>query len=411
MNPAWQASSAAPTSATARTAPESPTPRTAHAEPAAANSAWVTIDLDAIAGNVATLRRCAGSAGVMAVVKADGYGHGLVPSARAAVRGGAQWVATAQLGEALELRRAGLDVPLLSWLHAPGADFAAAIEADVDLGVSAAWALDEVAAAARRTGRTARVQLKVDTGLARNGCALPDLPELIRRAAALHAEEAIRVVGVFSHFAYADAPGHPTVILQEERFAEVVAAVERAGFPLEVRHLANSAATLTNPRAAYDLVRPGLAVFGLSPAPDLGDSASFGLRPAMTVSARVALVKPLDAGQGVSYGHEYVAPRATRAVLLPIGYADGVPRSGGNRGPVALDGHRFTIAGRVCMDQVVVDVGPDHPAREGDEAILFGPGDRGEPTAQDWAQATGTISYEIVTRISARLPRSFTGEA
>ncbi len=374
-------------------------------------SAQVIVDLDAIAANVATLRSYAGSAGLMAVVKADGYGHGLLPSARAAIRGGADWLATAQLGEALTLRQAGITVPLLSWLHAPGADFAGALAAGIDLGVSAQWDLHEIATAARVVGRTARIHLKIDTGLGRNGCSLADLPALIAAIGPLAAEGAVRVVGVFSHFAYADAPEHPTVALQEARFAEVVAACERAGFPLEVRHLANSAATLTNPRARYDLVRPGLSVYGLSPVPDRGDSASFGLTPAMSVIARVALVKRLDAGQGISYGHEYVTDSVTQGVLLPIGYADGVPRAAGNRAPVWLGGQRFTIAGRVCMDQVVLDVGPDHLVSVGDPAVLFGTGQDSQPTAEDWAQATGTISYEIVTRMSARLPRSFIGEA
>lgn len=379
--------------------------------PAGGTSALVTIDLGAIARNVRVLRSHAGSAGVMAVVKADGYGHGLLPSARAALAGGAEWLATAQLEEALLLRAAGVTAPTLAWLYAPGADFAAAVAAGIDIGVSAPWAVAEVAAAARRVGRSARVQLKIDTGLSRNGCALHDLPALLDSLAPLLAEGSVRPVGVFSHFAYADSPEHPTVRQQQERFAEVVVDCERAGFPLEVRHLSNSAATLTNPGAAWDLVRPGLAVYGLSPIPERAGSAELGLRPAMTVTARVALVKNLVAGQGISYGHEYVTTAETTMALLPIGYADGVPRAAGNRGPVGLSGRRFTIAGRVCMDQVVLDVGKGHPVREGDCAVLFGAGDDGAPTAQDWATATGTISYEIVTRMSARLPRSFTGEA
>ncbi|HYO84866.1 MAG TPA: alanine racemase [Dermatophilaceae bacterium] len=373
--------------------------------------AWITIDLDAITANVAVLRDAAGSAGLMAVVKADGYGHGLVPSARAALRGGADWLATAQLDEALQLRRAGISAPVLSWLHVPGADFATAIEAGIDLGVSARWAVVQVAEAARATGRPARIHLKVDTGLARNGCTPVDLPDLLPAIGRLVAEGAVELVGVFSHFAYADAPEHPTVAAQERRFADVLAMLDRAGLRPGLRHLANSAATLTNPRAAYDLVRPGLAVYGLSPVPDRSTSAALGLRPAMTVSARLALAKDVLAGQGVSYGHEYVTSRDTRVVLVPIGYADGLPRAAGNRAPIVVAGRRFTIAGRVCMDQVVLDVGPDHAAQAGDLAVLFGPGDDGEPTAQEWAEATGTISYEIVTRMSARLPRSFAGEA
>jgi alanine racemase len=371
--------------------------------------ARAVVDLGAIRDNVRALAGHAGSAGVMAVVKADGYGHGLLPSARAAVRGGATWLGVAQLGEALALRAGGLTVPVLSWLHVPGSDFAAAIAADVDLSVSALWALDEVAAAARLLGRTARIQLKVDTGLGRNGAFGDDWPVLLDAARRLEAEGAVRVVGVWSHFVYADAPDHPTVRLQQERFVEAVARAERAGCDLEVRHLANSAATLTNPGASFDLVRPGLAVYGLSPVPDLGDPASFGLTPAMTFAADLAVTKAVPAGQGVSYGHQYVTSQDTTLALVPAGYADGIPRNATNVGPVGIGGVRHTVSGRVCMDQFVVDVGPEQQVRPGQEVVIFGRGGPGEPTAEDWARATGTISYEIVTRIGARVPRIYVG--
>jgi alanine racemase len=367
------------------------------------------VDLGAISDNVAALAAHAGSAAVMAVVKADGYGHGLLPSARAAVRGGATWLGVAQLREAMELRAAGLTVPVLSWLHVPGSDFAAAIAADVDLSVSALWALDEVAAGARALGRTARIHLKVDTGLGRNGAFGDDWPVLVDAARRLEAEGAVRVVGVWSHFVYADAPAHPTVRLQQERFVEAVAQAERAGCRLEVRHLANSAATLTNPGAGFDLVRPGLAVYGLSPVPDLGDPASFGLTPAMTFAADLAVTKTVPAGQGVSYGHQYVTTRETTLALVPAGYADGIPRNATNVGPVSIGGVRHTVSGRVCMDQFVVDVGPDQPVRPGQEVVIFGRGGAHGPTAEDWAAATGTISYEIITRIGARVPRIYVG--
>jgi alanine racemase len=371
--------------------------------------ARATVDLDAISDNVTALRSRAGAAGVMAVVKADGYGHGLLPSARASLRGGASWLGVAQLGEALTLRRHGIDAPLLSWLHAPGTDFGAAIGAGVDLSVSATWALEAIAAAARTLGTTARIHLKVDTGLGRNGAYGEDWPALVAAARALEAEEAVRVVGVWSHFVYADAPDHPTVRLQQERFVEAVREVERAGCDPEVRHLANSAATLTNPSAAFDLVRPGLAVYGLSPVPDLGGPAAFGLTPAMTLTANLAVTKRVPAGQGVSYGHQYVTPQDTTLALVPLGYADGIPRNATNVGPVGIRGRRHTVSGRVCMDQFVVDVGPGAEVAAGDEAVIFGTGSAGEPTAEDWARATGTISYEIVTRIGARVPRVYVG--
>jgi alanine racemase len=379
------------------------------AEAGARETARATVDLDAISRNVEVLRKHAGSAAVMAVVKADAYGHGLLPCTRAALAGGASWLGVAQLSEALELRESGIDTRLLSWLHVPGSDFSAAIAADIDLSVSALWSLAEVAQAARALGRTARIHLKVDTGLGRNGAFGDDWPALLAAARRLEAEGVVAVVGVWTHFVYADEPTHPTVRSQEEQFAQAVQDVERAGCALEVRHIANSAATLTNPGAAYDLVRPGLAVYGLSPVPDLGDPASFGLTPAMTLTADLAVTKVVPAGQGLSYGHQYVTTADTTVGLVPIGYADGVPRNATNAGPVSVGGIRHTIAGRVCMDQFVLDLGPGSGAQAGDPVTLFGTGESGEPTAQDWADATDTISYEIVARIGSRVPRVYLG--
>src|SRR5664279_405599 len=256
------------------------------------DTARVTVDLDAISRNVEVLSKHAGSAAVMAVVKADGYGHGLLPSARAALGGGASWLGVAQLSEAMALRDDGTRAPLLSWLHVPGTDFAGAIAADIDLSVSALWSLAEVADAARGLGHTARIHLKVDTGLGRNGAFGDDWPTLLAAARRLEAEGLVRIVGVWSHFVYADEPTHPTVRRQEEQFGQAVRDAERAGCDLEVRHIANSAATLTNPGAAFDLVRPGLAVYGLSPVPQLGDPQSFGLTPAMSLSACLLYTSP-----------------------------------------------------------------------------------------------------------------------
>ena len=371
------------------------------------------VDLAALRRNVERLDELAGPAEVMAVVKADGYGHGLLPSALAARAGGATWLGTAQLAEALALRAAGVDGRILSWLHVPGDAFAAAVQADVDLSVSAPWALEAVVAAAHETGRTARVPLKVDSGLGRGGSTVADWPDLVDRARAAEASGAVRVVGLWSHYAWADAPDHPTVRRQTEVFREAVALAEARGIRPEVRHLANSAATLTNSDARFDLVRPGLAVYGLSPVPDLGDPAAYGLTPVMTLVGRLALVKQVGAGQGVSYGHAYTTTAPTTLGLVPLGYADGLPRSAENAGPLLVAGARRTVAGRVCMDQVVVDLGsgPDAlAARPGDEVVVFGSGADGGPTAQDWADAAGTISYEIVARIGSRVPRTYAGE-
>lgn len=368
------------------------------------------VDLDAITANVVELDRRAGAAGVMAVVKADGYGHGLLASARAALRGGAVWLGVAQLGEALALRESGIQTPVLAWLLVPGQDFGRAIELSVDLSVATPWAIDAVAVAARGLGVTARVQLKVDTGLGRNGAFGADFTALVERARELEAEGAVVVTGIWSHFAYADAPDHPTVRAQQESFAAAVAEGERAGLRPEVRHLANSAATLTNPSAHFDLVRPGLAVYGLSPVPDLGGPSAYGLREAMRLTARLASVKDYPAGGGVSYGHQYHPEVDTRLGLVPMGYADGIPRTATNLGPMQVAGERFRVAGRVCMDQVVLDLGAQTGAQAGDEVVVFGREADGEPTAQDWAVAVDTINYEIVTRVGSRVPRVYVGE-
>lgn len=377
--------------------------------------ARAVIDLDAIAANVRTLD--AGTpAEVMAVVKADAYGHGLVPSAKAARRGGATWLGAAQVTEALALRAAGDTGRILTWLYTPGAPLREAIEADIDIAIAAPWNVDALVAAACEAGRTARVQIKVDTGLGRNGVTPAQLPDVLDAALRAEADGVLAVVGVFSHFAFADAPAHPTVLAQAEEFARAVETVERAGARLELRHLANSAATLTNPSVHYDLVRPGIAVYGLSPVPEISSSAELGLVPAMTFESELAAVKPLPAGHGVSYAHEYVTSADTVVGLVPIGYGDGVPRhcsgTGGQPGaPVRVGSRGLAIAGRVCMDQFVVDLGAGAGESAGDRVELFGSGVDGGPTAQDWADAAGTISYEIVTRIGARVPRTYTGSS
>ncbi len=370
--------------------------------------AQVTIDLSAISDNTAALKQRAGAADLMAVVKADGYGHGLVPSAQAALRGGATWLGVAQVSEAIALRDAGITAPVLAWLHTVWTDLGPALTAGIDLGVSSEASLRAVVSAAWTTGRTARIHLKVDSGLGRNGAFGPDIEALIDAARREEANGTVKVVGIFQHFAYADSPEHPTVATQLERFDTAIAYAERAGCRFDVRHAANSAATLTNPRAAYDMVRPGLAIYGLSPVPELGAPETFGLRPAMRLSAEIAIVKRVPANTGVSYAHTYTTSAPTSLVDVPVGYSDGIPRGGSNTGPVLVGGRRFTVAGRVCMDQFMVDVG-DLVVDEGAQVVLFGAGTGGEPTAQEWAEAAGTISYEIVTRIGPRIPKVYLG--
>ncbi|WP_369233852.1 alanine racemase [Streptomyces sp. R21] len=364
------------------------------------------IDLAALRANVRTLRAQAPGAALMAVVKSDAYGHGAVPCARAAVEAGAGWLGTATPQEALALREAGLPGRIMCWLWTPGGPWRQAIEADLDVSVSGLWALREVTAAAREAGRPARVQLKADTGLGRNGSGPGDWPDLVAEALRAEGEGLVTVTGLWSHFACADEPGHPSIQAQLTRFRAMVAYAEEQGVRPEVRHIANSPATLTLPDAHFDLVRTGIAIYGISPSPEIGTPADLGLRPVMTLSASLALVKQVPGGHGVSYGHHYVTPGETTLGLVPVGYADGIPRHASGTGPVLVGGKWRTAAGRIAMDQFVVDLGGDDPG-PGAEAVLFGPGDRGEPTAEDWAQAAGTIAYEIVTRIGTRVPRVY----
>jgi alanine racemase len=365
------------------------------------------IDLDAVAHNVRRLREYAGDAAVMAVVKADAYNHGAVPVARAALAAGARELGVTTLAEGLELRAAGIDVPVLSWLHTVDADFAPAIAAGIELGVSSSRHLAAIVAAAESTGDAAVITAKVDTGLNRNGVAHDEWPDFVRDVARAQASGAVRLRGLFSHLAHGDELGHPEIDSQRDRLQQATDDLRRASLTPEVVHLANSAATLTRPDLRFDMVRPGIAIYGLTPIPEEGD---FGFRPVMTLRTRVALVKKVSAGSGVSYGHRWIAPADTIVALLPMGYADGIRRNLSGRIEVLLGGRRCPQLGRVCMDQVVVDLGPDGGGvHEGDEALFFGDGRLGEPGAQDWADLLDTINYEIVTGVGGRTVRTYIG--
>jgi alanine racemase len=367
--------------------------------------AEAVVDLGAIAHNVRVLREHAGAAQVMAVVKADGYGHGATQVARIALAAGAAELGVATVDEALALRADGITAPVLAWLHPPGIDFGPALLADVQIAVSSVRQLEELLDAGRRTGRTATVTVKVDTGLNRNGVALEQYPSMLTALRQAVAEDAVRLRGLMSHMVFADEPDNPINNAQAQRFTEIVAQTRGQGVHFEVAHLSNSSSTMSRPDLAFDMVRPGIAVYGLSPVPSLGD---MGLMPAMTVKCAVALVKSVRAGEGVSYGHTWVAERDTTVALMPVGYADGVFRSLGGRLDVLINGRRRPGVGRICMDQFVVDLGPGHAdVAEGDEAILFGPGSRGEPTAQEWADLLGTIHYEVVTSPRGRITRTY----
>ncbi len=359
--------------------------------------AQARIDLAAYARNLQTLRACAPDSQQMAIVKADAYGHGLLPMAHAARDAGADWLGVALFTEAIELRAEGDRGPILAWLASPDDPWSEVAEAGIDIGISTLAQLE-------RLTTFTRVHLKIDTGLGRAGCAPQHWTALIEAAKRKQDAGQIDVVGIWSHFTVADDPTNPLNTVQIERFREAIDAAE--SLDVEHHHLANSAANLALPDAHFTLVRPGIATYGVSPGAGMGTPADLGLEPVMTLVAELTVVKNLPAGSGLSYGHIYsLADEATTAVV-PLGYADGIPRNASNVGPVFAAGRRRTIAGRVCMDQFVLDL-HDAQAAEGDEVVLFGSGRDGIPLAEDWAEVTGTIGYEIVTRLGPRVERVY----
>jgi alanine racemase len=344
---------------------------------------------------------------LMAVVKSDAYGHGMVPVARAALAGGANWLGVIRVPEGLALRRAGLTAPVLCLMSVPGGPHEEAIREQVDLGVSSAALVTEIAAAADRAGRPARLHLKVDTGMSRGGATMAQWPDVLSAALAAQASGHAQIIGIWSHMACADIPDHPSIAGQVETFREALAVAQRAGVRPQLRHLANTPATLTLPQTWFDLVRTGGGITGLYTLP--GPMPGW-LRPAMTLRSRLVQVKRVPPGAGVSYGHRYVTSGNATLGLVPIGYAEGVPRGASGRAQVQVRGRRWLISGTVSMNQFVVDFGTEN-AVEGDEVILFGPGHAGEPTIQDWADALGTISYEVATRFGVGVTRSYQGVA
>ncbi|WBU37713.1 alanine racemase [Homoserinibacter sp. YIM 151385] len=364
------------------------------------------IDLDALGRNVVRLREAVAPAKVMVVVKAQAYGHGALPAALAAEAAGADWLGTADLEEALALRRGGVRAPLLAWLHGTGADFRAGAAAGIDLGLSSLLQLERAADAGDAGGADGpvRVHLKLDTGLGRNGIPPRDVEAVFRRAAELEHAGRVRVVGLFSHLSNTDREEDLGQLAAFERLVELA---RGEGVEPELRHLAASAGALALPETRLDLVRLGIASYGLSPDPRV-DVAPLGLEPVMELSAEVVAVRRVPAGHGVSYGLTWRAPRETGLALLPLGYGDGIPRAASDRGIVVIRGERFTIAGRVAMDQLVVDIG-DAPVEVGDRAVLWGDPAAGAPSVEAWADAVGTIDYELVTRVGGRVERVHVG--
>jgi alanine racemase len=363
--------------------------------------AWAEVDLDAIAHNIGVLRAAAAPAAVWAVVKADGYGHGSVAAARAALAAGAEGLCVALVHEARVLRDAGIDAPVLVLSAQPTEQAADAVALGVTSTVIDANGIDHLDAAAVAAGRVHDVHLKIDTGMHRMGCMPADAAALAGRAAAARG---LRLTGVFTHLATADEPGHPAVALQLARFDEARAAIRAAGIDPGVVHAANSAGALAVPAARHHLVRAGIAVYGISPGSGV-DQLAAALRPAMSLHARVSRVHRVPAGEGVSYGLRHTVQRDTTIATVPIGYADGVPRRSFAVGAeVLIGGVRRPIVGVVTMDQLMVDVGDDQVA-VGDHVVLIGEQGGERILAADWADLLGTIGYEIVCGISGRIPR------
>ncbi|BDZ63843.1 alanine racemase [Agromyces mangrovi Wang et al. 2018] len=363
------------------------------------------VDLGAIRANVARIAEVAAPAAVMAVVKAGAYGHGALPVARAALVGGARLLGVADVDEALALRAAGIDAPILAWLHDPGLDFAPALDAGIALGVSSEGQLEQVAGAVARGAAPATVHLKIDTGLSRNGVEPARWGAVVARARELEASGTLTVDGVFSHLANASDADDDA---QLAAFTAALEAADAAGLRPTHRHLASTAAALRRPDARFDLVRVGIGMYGLTPYGDGTTGADLGLVPAMTLRGRVAAVRRVPAGAGASYDLTWRASAPTTLALVPLGYADGVPRHASGAGSVLLGGEVRPIVGRVAMDQFLVDAGTV-PVETGDEVVLFGDPSTGAPTADEWADAAGTIGYEIVTRIGPRVPRTYRG--
>lgn len=356
------------------------------------------VDLSAIKHNVDLLKKTAGTK-LLAVVKADAYGHGLVPVAKAALSAGADYLGVALLEEAISLREAGIDAPILAWLVQPGSDFKKAIELDIELAAASLAALAEISAAS--SGKKAKVHLEVDTGMTRGGF-LAEWNQL----SADHVKN-VEIVGIFSHFARADEPGEKQNQEQLNRFNEMVSQLHSLGFTNVMRHLSNSAATLKDRAAAFDMVRTGIAMYGLSPdVKTLGNSQSLGLRPAMQLRAALYLVKDVPVNTPVGYGATESTTSDTKLGVIAMGYADGIPRVAHDAG-IWCAGKKSPIIGRVSMDQFVVDLGAASKAKSGDWVVIFGNGSHGEYTADDWGAASQSINYEIVTRIGPRVPRIY----
>ena len=371
--------------------------------------ASVEINLSAITQNFKSIKSRT-TADVLAVVKADAYGHGLITVSKALEEAGADWFGTALLEEAINLRKAGILKPIISWLTPLGEDFKSAIDLDIDLGIPSIDLLNEVIKAASLTGKAARIHLEIDTGMSRGGV-LSEWDQLIKSVLAGVNLKQLKVIGIWSHFARADEPGELMNQEQLSLFEEKVNQAKAAGIDVQFIHIANSAALFTNKSSHKNIIRSGIALFGLSPdIKTIGDSSSLGLKPAMKLKAKLNLVKDVKAGASVGYGGTAVIKSDTKLGVVALGYADGIPRNTNNLAGVFVNKKRAPIIGRVSMDQFVVDLGVTSTAKTGDEVIVFGDGSSGEYTVDEWAKAANTINYEIITRIGPRVPRIYPRE-
>jgi alanine racemase len=364
------------------------------------------VDLSAIAQNL-KLIKAKTNAQVLAVVKADAYGHGLVPVAKAAAAAGADWLGTALLEEGIALRAAGVKAPLICWLTPLGEDFKIAIKNDIDLSVSSLELLEELIDAGRAANIVPRIHLEVDTGMTRGGVR-NNWSEFVAEVAKAIKDNGVEVVGIWSHFARADEPDQAFNQQQLDTFHKRLAILISQGVNPQFVHIANSAAALTNKDAYKNIVRWGIGLYGLSPdVANMGDSQKLNLKPAMKLKAKLHLVKEVEAGAQVGYGGTATVKSDTKIGIVTMGYADGIPRNTNNSAGVFINGKRAPLLGRVSMDQFVVDLGIESDAKNGDEVLIFGDGSTGEYTVDDWASAAGTINYEIVTRIGPRVPRIY----
>ena len=367
------------------------------------------VDLQAIKNNL-TLIKSKTSAQVLAVVKADGYGHGLIPVSKAAIEAGADWLGTALLEEAIELRKNGIKVPIIAWLTPCGEDFKEAINLDIDLSISSLEVLTEIVTAGEQLKKLPRVHIEIDTGMSRGGIG-NDWEVFALECRRLIKENKLEVVGIWSHFARADEPLEKMSQEQLLVFSNMVTELKNLGIEPKFLHIANSAAALTLKDSHKSIIRWGIGLYGLSPdINNLGDSKSLKLQPAMKLKAKLNLVKTVKAGSTVGYGASAIVAHDTKLGVVAIGYADGIPRNANSSAGVWVAGKRAPLIGRVSMDQFVVDLGATSLAKTGDEVIVFGNGNQNEYTVDEWAKACGTINYEIVTRIGPRVPRIYTRE-